>query len=317
MNDEKIPLVLIVDDDSSIRSLLKLALESKGYKIEEAANGKECLAKYERCQPDIVLLDALMPEMDGFTCCQSLRSLPGSNETPILMLTFLDDLSSIDQAFQAGATDYLTKPIHWPVLFQRVQRLLAASQAQAIAAQLQQQQAWEKLLREILQHLSGNDPLDLILPTIVAKIREFFQVERIVLYLKGDRPIVESVAPTYPSVQNISLKKLSLETEYALQYQQGQIITIDNLASAELSSDALSLLRQLKIQALLIAPILTQKHLWGLLCAHHCQNPHTWEKLEIERFSDLGNLLSFSLSASTRTVGSTLSADVTFGGNST
>jgi PleD family two-component response regulator len=110
MTDEKTPLILIVDDDSTVRSLMKLAVQSKGYRLEEAANGEECLAKYLRCQPDLILLDAMMPVMDGFTCCDRLRSLPDNSQTPILMLTFLDDRDSIDRAFAVGATDYLTKP---------------------------------------------------------------------------------------------------------------------------------------------------------------------------------------------------------------
>jgi PleD family two-component response regulator len=192
MTDEKAPLILIADDDSSIRSLLKLAIQSKGYQVEEAANGEECLAKYARCQPDIVLLDAVMPVMDGFTCCQRLRSLPGGAQIPILMLTFLDDRESIDRAFQTGATDYLTKPIHWAVLFQRVQRLLSAS---------------ETLIK----------------------------------------------------------------------------------------ADAIASLHQANVRSLLIAPIFAQKQLWGLLCAHKCNGDRVWEKLEIERFSDLAKLLSLAI----------------------
>jgi PleD family two-component response regulator len=95
-----------------------MALKAEGYEIEEAINGEECLVKYARLQPDLVLLDAVMPEMDGFSCCQHIRALPDRPQIPILMITFLADRESIDQAFQAGATDYITKPIHWSVLRQ-------------------------------------------------------------------------------------------------------------------------------------------------------------------------------------------------------
>ncbi|MBF2021561.1 MAG: response regulator [Hydrococcus sp. C42_A2020_068] len=293
MTNEKAPLILIADDDNSIRSLLKLAIQSKGYQVEEAANGEECLAKYARCQPNIVLLDAVMPVMDGFTCCQRLRSLTSGMQIPILMLTFLDDCESIDQAFQAGATDYLTKPIHWAVLFQRVQRLLSASEAlinaDAIAIQLGQQQNWEKLVREIIQQLSNFDNSWDIIPTIISKIREFFQVERIVFYQKANQQIVESVASDRPSVKDFPFGKLDL------QYHPGQVLAIDNLDRAELSSDAIASLRQANVRSLLIAPIFTQKQLWGLLCAHRFNSDRTWEKLEIERFSDLANLLSLAI----------------------
>jgi len=68
------------------------------------------LDAYLRLQPDIVLLDAIMPVMDGFSCCSHLQLLPGGDRTPILMITGLDDQDSVDQAFEAGAIDYVTKP---------------------------------------------------------------------------------------------------------------------------------------------------------------------------------------------------------------
>jgi len=104
--------ILVVDDDAITRSLLILSLKKEGYQVEEATNGVECLQKYQRLQPDLVLLDALMPEMDGFQCCQQLREISSSQFLPILMITFLDDNDSLDKAFNAGATDYMTKPIH-------------------------------------------------------------------------------------------------------------------------------------------------------------------------------------------------------------
>lgn len=123
------PLILIVDDEKFTRLQLRLAMEQVGYQVFETSNGEEALTAYTQLQPDIVLLDALMPTMDGFTYSKQLQSLPGGDRTPILMITALDDQESVDRAFAAGATDYITKPIHWKVLRQRVYRLLQASRA--------------------------------------------------------------------------------------------------------------------------------------------------------------------------------------------
>jgi len=123
------PLVLIVDDEKFTRLQLRLAMEQVGYQVVETSNGEEALAAYTQLQPDIILLDALMPTMDGFTCSRHLQTLPGGDRTPILMITALEDQDSVDRAFAAGATDYITKPIHWAVLRQRVYRLLQASRA--------------------------------------------------------------------------------------------------------------------------------------------------------------------------------------------
>lgn len=293
MTDEKAPLILIVDDDSAIRSLMKLAIQSKGYRLEEAANGEECLTKYLRCQPDLILLDAVMPEMDGFTCCERLRSLSDSVQTPILMLTFLDDRDSIDRAFAMGATDYLTKPIHWTVLFQRVQRLLSTSQALAkaetVAAQLAQQQAWENLIRSVIQQLSDRHVFWDVVPAILTQLREFFQLDRLVLYEKANRRLIESVALDYPPAEANFFDKLDVKA-------QKQAIAIDNLDLAEISSEAIELLRQLKTQAVLISPVINQEKLWGKLFAHHSKSDRTWTQLDKERFGDLANLLSLAIS---------------------
>ncbi len=138
------PLILIVDDDRSMRALLNLAMTEEGYEVAEAKNGEQCLGEYQLLKPDAILLDAVMPDLDGFTCCEKIRQLPGGDLIPILMITVLDDQKSIDQAFNCGATDYITKPIHWAVLSQRMRRLLAPNQVlrevQAVKQQLHQQQ---------------------------------------------------------------------------------------------------------------------------------------------------------------------------------
>lgn len=122
------PLILIVDDDTFIRMQLRRVMEQEGYHVVEAVDGQQCLTEYLRLRPDIVLLDAMMPVMDGFACCTKLKTLSDSDHTPVLMITGLEDEESVIQAFEAGAADYVTKPIHWPVLRQRVRRLIHQSQ---------------------------------------------------------------------------------------------------------------------------------------------------------------------------------------------
>ena len=125
------PLILVVDDDRTTRMMLNRAMQKEGYQVAEAKDGSECLESYQHIQPDMVLLDARMPEMDGFTCCKQLQNLPGGHNTPVLMITGLDDEESVDRAFESGATDYITKPIHWAVLRYRVRRMLQEKQAEA------------------------------------------------------------------------------------------------------------------------------------------------------------------------------------------
>lgn len=136
-------LILLIDDDVLIRTQLRRFLEKEKYQVIEAGNGQEGLDAYRRLRPDLVLLDAVMPEMDGFACCTQLQALPHAAQTPVLMITGLNDQQSVDQAFAAGAIDYVTKPIHWSVLRQRVRRLMQQSQL------YQQLEAANRLLQQL------------------------------------------------------------------------------------------------------------------------------------------------------------------------
>lgn len=117
-------LVFIVDDDKGMRSLLRQLLESENLQVIEVCNGAEALKLYHHHLPDLILLDAMMPIMDGFTCCQQLCQCRPERPVPILMITSLKDEASIVRAFEAGASDYVTKPINELVLRQRVQKLI-------------------------------------------------------------------------------------------------------------------------------------------------------------------------------------------------
>jgi diguanylate cyclase (GGDEF)-like protein len=121
------PVLLVVDDDSVMRLMLRRALERDGYRVVEAADGPTARAEFVKHQPDMVLLDAVMPGMGGFEVCQWLQEQPDGERCPCLLITGLNDDASVDRAFAAGGTDFITKPIHWAVLRQRVRLLLQAS----------------------------------------------------------------------------------------------------------------------------------------------------------------------------------------------
>ena len=120
-------LALIVDDDAVNRLMARAALESVGWGVEEAENGREALAAFQQLHPDVVLLDIMMPEMDGFAACAALRKLSGGEHTPVLIMTGLDDYDSITRAYDAGATDFLTKPLNGLLLTHRVRYIARSS----------------------------------------------------------------------------------------------------------------------------------------------------------------------------------------------
>ncbi len=123
------PRVLVVDDDAGGRRLTRATLKRAGFDVAEAADGLQALESAREHMPDLVLMDVSMPEMDGFTATAELRRLPGGGRVPVVMMTGLEDVKSIETAFEAGATDFITKPINWTILAHRVRYMLRASKA--------------------------------------------------------------------------------------------------------------------------------------------------------------------------------------------
>ena len=121
------PEVLLVDDDEVNLLLTALALRERGFTLVEASSGEQALAILRGWTPDIIVLDALMPGLDGFATCTALRQLPGFENVPVLMLTGLDDDASIARAYEAGASDFYVKATQWSLLAGRLQYLLRAS----------------------------------------------------------------------------------------------------------------------------------------------------------------------------------------------
>ena len=123
------PLILVVDDDPTMRLLARAALEKEGCTVKEAEDGVDAISVLASVKPDLILLDVMMPKMDGFSVCEQVRRLPGLERTPVCMMTGLDDTASIHRGYQAGATDFITKPINWLILGHRVRYILRASKA--------------------------------------------------------------------------------------------------------------------------------------------------------------------------------------------
>ena len=116
--------VLIVDDERQNRQLLEVMLAPEGYELFIAENGADALAIVERERPHVVLLDVMMPGMDGYQVAARIREVAGTRRTVIIMLTALDDPSSRAHGLSAGADDFVTKPVDLPDLRARVTRLL-------------------------------------------------------------------------------------------------------------------------------------------------------------------------------------------------
>lgn len=118
--------VLVVDDDETQRMLAEQFLAEGGFDCVLASDGEEALQCFRRSPPDLVLLDVRMPGMDGFEVCERIRGLSDGEALPIVMVTGLDDIESIEKSFVVGATDFITKPVVWETLCHRVRYQMRA-----------------------------------------------------------------------------------------------------------------------------------------------------------------------------------------------
>ena len=123
--------VLLVDDDDVNLLLIAVALRERGFVVTEASSGERAIELLADWLPDVVVLDALMPGLDGFQTCRELRILPGCESLPVLMLTGLDDDASITRAYEAGASDFFVNATQWNLLAGRLRYLLRASRTRA------------------------------------------------------------------------------------------------------------------------------------------------------------------------------------------
>ncbi|GAA0855046.1 two-component system response regulator [Aliiglaciecola litoralis] len=141
--------VLVCDDDLTYLMIMRDTLEVEGFEVFEASDGEIALSEFFKVSPDIVLLDVKMPLLSGFDVCQKIRSSEQGADTPVLMVTGADDYKSVESAFAAGATDFLPKPIKWPMVTHRINYMLRSRQA---VVNLQKSE-------ERLRYLAYYDPL--------------------------------------------------------------------------------------------------------------------------------------------------------------
>jgi PAS domain S-box-containing protein len=116
----KKPLIFVVDDDEIFQNILAIFLEKSGYNVVRLDCGEQAVKQCEEQLPDLIMMDAMMPGIDGFEACRLIKQNKNSANIPIIMVTANDDAKSVEKAFGAGAEEYITKPIQWLVLRQRI-----------------------------------------------------------------------------------------------------------------------------------------------------------------------------------------------------
>ncbi len=191
------PLVLVVDDDPIIRLLARRTLEPDGFTLVEADDGTKAIDFFTNQLPDVLLLDVKLPTIDGFTTCEKLRSLPGGDQIPVLMITGHDDVASITRAYEVGATDFISKPINWLILKQRLRYMLRASQVL--------EELWESQARLV----NSVREKDILLKEVHHRVKNNIQIISSLLNLQAryikDREALEIIRDSRNRIESMAL----------------------------------------------------------------------------------------------------------------
>src|ERR1700757_3206152 len=121
------PLVLIVEDEAALATMLRYNLEKQGFRVEEAGDGQEALTRIAESQPDLVLLDWMLPIMSGIEVCRQIRRRAATRDLPVIMVTARTEDQDAVRGLNTGADDYITKPFNMEALLARMRALLRRS----------------------------------------------------------------------------------------------------------------------------------------------------------------------------------------------
>ncbi|MFQ4138578.1 response regulator [Nodosilinea sp. PGN35] len=292
--------VLIVDDSPEDRELYRRHLLNDGeysYTFLEASLGQQGLDLWQQHRPDIVLLDYRLPDLDGLGVLTQLQSLAQSACLPVIVLTGQGSEAIALQAIRTGAQDYLVKgAITAEGLRLAVTKTLAAVQLQL---QLQQQLGREQLTRQISQQIHQSLELDEILHTTVTEVRRFLQTDRVIVFRiepdRNGRVVAESVGSTWQAILHRDIHDPCFAEGYIEPYRQGRVTATANIRDGRLAPCHAEFLAQFQVRANLVVPILRNTQLWGLLIAHHCEAPRSWQATEIELLQQLAIHLGIAL----------------------
>lgn len=145
--------ILIADDAVDVVELLRKRLRHEGYETIEAYDGEECLARARECTPDLIILDIMMPKLDGYEVCRQLRSHRKTAYIPVLMLTAKGEVESKVRGLDAGAQDYVAKPFNYAELSARIKALLAAQAAREKLVQEEKLDALDQMMEGVVHEL--------------------------------------------------------------------------------------------------------------------------------------------------------------------
>ena len=210
-------LILVVDDVSQNLQIIGEILEEAGYETTFATSGKQAIERVQTAQPNLILLDLMMPEMDGLEVCTQLKANPAYSSIPIIFLTASQDKDYLVKAFQKGAADYLTKPFHWEEVLARVSTHLLNQSLQVTLNYKNEQLANsnEEIKNTLQQLQEKNEELANTLQQLKATQEELIEKEKVVILAQSDRKFRAIFNQTFQFTGILNSQGIILEANQA------------------------------------------------------------------------------------------------------
>ena len=290
-------LILVVDDQTSNLKVLRVILELVGYKLTFARNGEQALERVATARPNLILLDLMMPDMDGLQFCEILKKVyPEFATIPIIFLTASHEKEHLLKAFELGAVDYITKPFSKPELLARVKTHLELHHLREQAVkQAEQERIISSVTRGIHYSLNLND----ILAIAVSKLQNFLTADRVFIVhcstVSKCTIVAEATLPELPLLGKATIMDLQwlqqenqpLEFIYSWSIEQpGELI---------IPKSHQDWLKTHQVKAELLAPIFQEDQLWGVLVAHRYQQVQSWTSEETNILSRIVDQLAIAI----------------------
>ena len=327
-NDKPKGNILVVDDTPANLNLLTSMLSEQGYKVRLAPNGKLALRSVQSTPPEVILLDILMPEMDGYQVCQQLKADPETCNIPVIFLSALHEVTDKVKAFEVGGVDYITKPFQLEEVLSRVENQLKICrlQQQLIEQNTRLQQEicdreqaeaalrqnatklrhHNRVLTELASHQALHQgDLSVALEEITRVTADNLEVERVSVWLFNPaRTLIQCLDLFEPSPNQHSAGIELAVTDYPAYFQAlrtEQLIVADDAHTAPQTYEfSESYLTPLGISSMLDAPIRLGGETVGVLCIEHIGTARSWTAEDQNFARSVADLVSLALEAQER-----------------
>ncbi len=290
-------LILVVDDQITNLKVLRVILELVGYKLTFAKTGEQALERVATAHPNLILLDLMMPNMDGLEFCQILKENPEFATIPIIFLTASHEKEHLLKAFDLGAVDYITKPFNKPELLARVKTHLELNHLRDQAIKQAEQ---ERIINSITQSIHYSLTLNETLATATSKLQQFLGAEQVFIVkftsVSECTVVAEVCCPECPVIPRLTIQDL----EWFKKHNQQPLQFLESWSAEQTEQSGIppehqKWLKAYQVKAELLVPIFQEDRLWGILIAHRYQQAESWTSDEVNILSRIINQLAIAI----------------------